>query len=116
LSVIDLSIESKKVSAFANRTDYIRNSRSPAGNYGLYPMKCVVVRWTEQISHPGVSDDELLSTAALTIQYSRQQHTGVANQKTTRLQNDLESGAADDRGDDFAEMFEIGRASCRERV
>src|SRR6185436_3607544 len=83
----------------------------PAGrSHRFDPVKRIVVRRPQQISHSSVGDDELLSAAPLSIKNARQQHSGIAHQKSPRLQDDPEPGLPHQRTDHFAKLGDINRA------
>ena len=75
--------------------------------HGLDPVKGIVMGGAKQIVHSGIGDDELLAAAAFSVQHPGEQDSRVSDQKPSRLENDLQSGAADERADDFTEMRHI---------
>src|SRR5262249_60474111 len=50
-------------------------------------MMRVIQRWTDEIVHGSVDDNEVLYLAALHEQHARNQNTGIADQETARLKN-----------------------------
>ena len=102
-----MAVEREEVSALTDRADYVRDGRTSSRIDRLDPMKRVVVRWAEKVRHSRVADDELLAAASLSIEYARQQDTGVANEEAAWLKNDLQPRATHERADDFTEVTNI---------
>src|SRR2546423_2181479 len=69
----------------------------------------IIVRWSQQISHARIGDDEFLASAALPVKHSRQQNACVSDEKPPRLQNDLEPGTANNRRNHVAELLHVYR-------
>ena len=113
LGVVDLPVEREKISAFADRPDDVGNGRPPGWMHRFDPMKGVVMRGPQEIRHAGVGDDEFLAAAPLSVENTREKHAGVAHQKSSGLEQDLESRAADERANHLAELGDIHRTLGR---
>src|SRR6266480_7880161 len=109
LRVVDLPVESEKVTALANRTDDVGDGSAPGRVHSVDSVKGIVVRRTEKVGHTGVGDDELLAAAAFSIENARQQNSGVADEESSRLEDYSEPRPADEGADHIPKVTDINR-------
>src|SRR5262249_5632626 len=99
------AVNGKEIAAFTNWPNHI--GANAAGRQRLLYhrpnlMMRVIQRWTDEIVHGSVDDNEVLYLAALHEQHARNQNTGIADQETARLKNqsavETASGSLDHLG------------------